>query len=158
SLLGRANQLDTTPGGELDQLTDFVLSIHYPPNPIQPFDGFSSDAQLGETFFRNQPVDAGLKCNDCHAVPLGTSGVSSFDAEPQNFKTAPARNLDQKIGMFGIANGQVFGFPPSGPTGDQVRGFGYLHDGSVDTVFTFLHANVFAFATDADRQHVEQFL
>jgi DNA-binding beta-propeller fold protein YncE len=158
SLLGRANQLDTTPGGELDQLTDFVLSIRYPPNPIRPFDGFSSNAQLGQTFFLQQSVDASLKCNDCHAVPLGTNGMSSFDLEPQNFKIPHARNLYQKVGMFGIASGQSLGFPPTGPTGDQVRGFGYLHDGSVDTLLTFLHANAFSFPTDADRQHVEQFL
>jgi hypothetical protein len=29
------------------------------------------------------------------------------------------------------------------PQGDQVRGFGFLHDGSVDTVFRFHGANVF---------------
>jgi hypothetical protein len=29
-------------------------------------------------------------------------------------------------------------------TGDQVRGFGFIHDGSVDTVFRFHGATVFA--------------
>jgi DNA-binding beta-propeller fold protein YncE len=159
SLLGRASQLDTTPGGELDQFTDFALSVHYPPNPIRPFDGFSADAQLGQTFFLQQGIDLGLiRCNDCHAVPLGTSALSSTDLEPQQFKIPHLRNLYQKVGMFGIASGQSLGFPLTGPTGDQVRGFGYLHDGSVDTLLSFLHSNAFQFTSDTDRQHVEQFL
>jgi len=48
-------------------------------------------------------------------------------------------------------------FPP-GATGagdwlssaTQVRGFGFLHDGSVDTVFDFLHASVFNFRSNPD--------
>jgi hypothetical protein len=40
-----------------------------------------------------------------------------------------------------------------------VRGFGFLHDGSFDTVFDFLHANVFGFpGGDAQRRQVEDFV
>ena len=51
--------------------------------------------------------------------------------------------------------------------GDQIRGFGFLHDGSVDTVFRFLQATVFndggtfnpkGFQNDTQRRQVEQFL
>ena len=43
------------------------------------------------------------------------------------------RNLYHKVGMFGLSAG--------GPhTGDQIRGFGFLHDGSVDTVESFVSA------------------
>ena len=41
------------------------------------------------------------------------------------------RNMYHKVGMF------------SQP-GDQVRGFGYLHDGSIDTVKTFLSDGPFS--------------
>src|SRR5262249_5814566 len=61
--------------------------------------------------------------------------------------------------------------PASGVfTGDQVRGFGFLHDGSVDAIFRFHNAQVFtgfANATNANcgttspngcRRNVEQFM
>src|SRR5690606_24185031 len=44
-------------------------------------------------------------------------------------------------------------------TGDQIRGFGYLHDGSVDTVFHFLRATVFNFpGGDTLRRQMEDFV
>jgi hypothetical protein len=68
----------------------------------------------------------------------------------------------QKVGMFGMADTfPNFAPLPNPPApvpllaflpaplndtshqGDQVRGFGFLHDGSVDTVFRFHGANVF---------------
>ena len=72
----------------------------------------------------------------------------------------------QKVGMFGIAAGR----PPccvgdNGHKGDQIRGFGFLHDGSNDTVFRFFRANVFSgilpsapgtgFTSDTQRREVE---
>jgi hypothetical protein len=39
--------------------------------------------------------------------------------------------------------------------GPQVRGFGFVHDGSIDTVFRFLHFNVFLFENDVDRRDSE---
>jgi len=101
----------------------------------------------GATFFTDTPVDGGLiTCEQCHRNPLGTDGLSSFEGEPQEFKIAHLRNMYQKVGMFAVA-------------GDQVRGFGFLHDGSVATVFNFLQAGVFQFGTGANtkRRNVEAF-
>jgi DNA-binding beta-propeller fold protein YncE len=158
SLLGRGAELDATPGGDLDQFTDFALGIRYPPNPVRPLAKFSDAAEAGQSFYTGISVDVGKTCDNCHAVPLGTNALSSFDAEPQVFKIPHMRNLYQKVGMFGVASGQVFGFPATGPTGDQVRGVGYLHDGSVDTLHTFLSTSIFTFPTSTDRDNVEQFL
>ena len=49
----------------------------------------------------------------------------------------------QKVGMFGMPAVDFFNSGDNGAKGDQVRGFGFLHDGSVDTVFRFLQATVF---------------
>ena len=38
-----------------------------------------------------------------------------------------------------------------GATGDQVRGFGFLHDGSIDSVFRFLSSGVFSINDDEQR-------
>jgi hypothetical protein len=92
---------------------------------------------------------------------FGTDGQFSFEGESQFFKIPHLRNLYQKVGMFGMPSTSDLPFPseiaPSGsllifplantplPAGQkqQVRGFGFLHDGSVDTVFRFLSSLVF---------------
>jgi len=99
-----------------------------------------------------------------HPGFFGTDGQFSFEGESQFFKVPHLRNLYQKVGMFGMAPPPTPSGPPSptnpnpvaplgslifaplannGPLGPQVRGFGFLHDGSVDTVFRFLSGSVF---------------
>jgi DNA-binding beta-propeller fold protein YncE len=90
---------------------------------------------------------------------FGTDGQFSFEGESQFFKVPHLRNLYQKVGMFGMPPNPPFpsAIAPAGslvifplvntPLPDnqkqQVRGFGFLHDGSVDTVFRFLSSLVF---------------
>lgn len=90
---------------------------------------------------------------------FGTDGQFSFEGESQFFKIPHLRNLYQKLGMFGMpANppfpsaiappGSLILFPLANtplPDGQkqQVRGFGFLHDGSVDKLFRFLSSVVF---------------
>ena len=72
----------------------------------------------------------------------------------QIFKVPHLRNAYQKVGMFGVAEPAPVSIPVIGSataferpftnTGDQVRGFGYTHDGSVDTLFRFVSAGVFS--------------
>src|SRR6185369_2554277 len=52
-------------------------------------------------------------------------------------------NLYQKVGMFGMPAVSFLNSGDNGSKGDQVRGFGFLHDGSVDTIFRFHNATVF---------------
>ncbi len=59
--------------------------------------------------------------------------------------------------MFGMAGGGMFGVGGSGYMGPQIRGFGYIHDGSVDTLFRFLSAGIFNLST-ADKRKLEAFL
>jgi DNA-binding beta-propeller fold protein YncE len=148
SLLGRSAQLTAA---EMQSFTDFILTLRYPPNPNRALTNVPTAAEsAGETFFNNTAVDAGtLQCVFCHRLPLGTDGFSSFEGETQEFKIAHLRNAYQKVGMFAAA-------------GDQVRGFGFLHDGSVATVFNFLQASVFNFgsggAATTNRRNVEAFV
>jgi hypothetical protein len=69
--------------------------------------------------------------------------------------------------MFGIPAELLFGGLDSGPTGPQIRGFGFTNDGSIDTLFDFLNARVFdphpSFGfpqtqPDVTRRNVEQLL
>ena len=74
---------------------------------------------------------------------FGTDGFSSFENETQHFKVPHLRNMYQKVGMFGMPAVPFFNAGDNGFKGDQVRGFGFLHDGSVDTLFRFHNATVF---------------
>jgi hypothetical protein len=119
----------------------------------------SPEAALGKSFFESTAVDGSLKCAECHSLPLGTNAQSSEDGEPQQFKISHLRNLYQKVGMFGVNFVLGFaGIATTGSIGDQVRGFGYLHDGSIDTVLSFLDVSAFTFPTTTDHRNVTQFM
>lgn len=90
---------------------------------------------------------------------FGTGGLTTFDAEPQQFKIPHLNNAYQKVGMFGMP-GIAFVDTPLADRqhqGEQIRGFGFLHDGSIATLFNFLHATVFSIDDNA-RHDIEQFI
>jgi len=74
---------------------------------------------------------------------FGTDGRSVKDPFPQMFKIPQLRNLYQKVGMFGFPSIPAILPGNNGDQGDQVRGFGFFHDGSIDTDFRFVSAIFF---------------
>ncbi len=182
-LLGNGAQLSAE---DMQSFTDFILQVTYPPNPVRNLDNsLTAQQQAGRDFYFNHVVDAAgtshelpddtfHNCNGCHTLDsagnkafgvakpgfFGSSGLYSFEAEPQFMKVPHLRNAYQKVGMFGMTN--TFGLPIDAPPptpalaaflpppfndlsfqGDQIRGFGFLHDGSIDTMYRFFGANVF---------------
>ncbi len=159
-LVGRASEL---PAQDMQAFADFALSIVYPPNPIRALDNSLTAAQqAGRDVYFGPPTDGGLNCNGCHTLDpalgfFGGDGFSTFEGEPQLFKIAHLRNVYQKVGMFGMARVAGIGSGDNGHKGDQIRGFGLLHDGSIDTTRRFLRAIVFN-TTDVQEQNLEQFV
>jgi YVTN family beta-propeller protein len=146
-LLGRAGPLTDA---EMQAFTDFILEVTYPPNPIRALDNsLNPEESAGRDFFKSgTSSDVFEPCHGCHALDstkgqFGTDGFSSFENEKQLFKIPHLRNLYQKVGMFGMPAISFVNAFDNGPTGDQVRGFGFLHDGSIDTIFRFHNAVVF---------------
>ncbi|MGA1871986.1 MAG: YncE family protein [bacterium] len=149
---------------EMQAFTDFILQITYPPNPIRNLDNSLTPVQqAGHDIFFNGPiVDTKFRCGECHVVDpdanaefgvekpgfFGTKGLNLFIFLPQTFKIPNLRNVYQQVGKFGMpeTNTFPFYFDESNTTfmGDQIRGFGILHDGSIDTVFRFLHLVAFS--------------
>ncbi|MES1244010.1 MAG: beta-propeller fold lactonase family protein [Acidobacteriota bacterium] len=162
-LLGRHATLSQA---EMDAFTDFILRVTYPPNPNRRLDNtLTPDQEAGRQLFDR--VNCGipsapeldgavLTCSSCHKIDpganpgtpapglFGTGGLSGFDFNPQLFKTPHLRNVYQKLGMFGNPENPGFLGGDNGFKGDQIRGFGLLHDGSVDTVFRFTHGLSFS--------------
>ena len=178
-LLGRAKPL---PDADMKALADFMLAIRQPPNPIRNLDGsLTPDQAAGRKFFfESDPSDVSGPCVFCHVVDAarglyGTDGHSVIVPEGP-MKVPGLRAAYQKVGMFGMPHvpGRLpqFGFNATDhrPQGEQVRGFGYTHDGSVDSVFRFLHTRGFNFsranrggftvdaAGDEKRRQVEQYV
>jgi YVTN family beta-propeller protein len=149
---------------EMQAFTDFILQVAYPPNPIRALDNtLTPNQQAGRNFYFNNISDT-LTCNGCHVLNptqgfFGGDGRSSFEAETQQLKIPHLRNMYQKVGMFGMPAVSFFLSGDNGAKGDQIRGSGYLHDGSVDTLFRFHRAALFNFpGGDAQRRQVEQFM
>jgi len=166
---GLVGKEGTITSAEMQQFADFMLQVQLPPNPIRALDNslrnpsapspseqrgsdkwFSCGAGTTECL----PLDANATdnvedCDGCHSLdPLngffGSGGEDSFEGEPQHMKVPHTRNMYQKIGMFGGG-------------GNQVRGTGFLHDGAVDTLKTFVSASVFAL-TNQEEDDLEAFM
>ncbi len=170
-LNGRNAQL--TPQ-EMQQFTDFVLQLTYPPNPIRNLDNSLTEEQQRGLDHMLTPASAALPsfeikaCMDCHVTDLqgnaefgverpgffGTDGRLALTGEdfltPENgtdvqaLKVPHFRNLYQKVGMFGIPNLPVSVPGDDSHQGDQIRGFGYLHDGAMPTIRDFISVVGFA--------------
>jgi hypothetical protein len=170
SLIGRDSQLDPA---DMAAFKDFALQLRYPPNPIRNLDNSLTTFQSqGKTVFDAPDTDNVASCNDCHTIEpengfFGGDGRSTFDAGTEIFKVPHLRNMYQKVGMFGEAQPQAGSFPqvgtvtafdgPFSHTGDQVRGFGYTHDGSVDSLFRFVSASLFTLNNN-EQARVEAFM
>jgi DNA-binding beta-propeller fold protein YncE len=162
-LLGRHTTLSTE---EMKAFTDFVLQITYPPNPNRPISNvLTPDQEAGRKLFDTTNCGipsapdfngAVLTCTSCHTIDpkanpgtaapglFGSNGRGSFDFNPQLFKVPHLRNLYQKVGKFGNPENPGFLGGDNGFKGDQVRGYGFLNDGSLDTVFRFVHGISFS--------------
>lgn len=198
-LIGRHAPLSAE---DMQDFTDFVLELTYPPNPNRALDNsLTTEQQAGSDFFFGKATAFGLSdpfnaCSGCHITDptgnaefgvnkpgfFGADGRATFELGSQVFKVPHLRNLYQKVGMFGMSKTPGgFIIPESddpavanADQGDQVRGFGFFHDGSIDTIFRFLKIIVFQHADggpfpnpggfalgaegDEQRRQVEQFV
>lgn len=161
-LLGRESELSA---GLLQDFTDFALAIVPPPNAIRALDNsLTPDQAEGRRVFLEERTTGGmLTCDHCHVLDVdarhfGTAGLMTNEGPgiTEDFKVVHLRNVYTKVGMFGES------VPRPGQQavhmGDQVRGFGLLHDGGIDTVSNFLASSVFAFDSAAQREQVVDFV
>ncbi len=182
-LLGKERDLSEA---EMEVFTKYQLDVQYPPNPIRNLDNSLTPAQQrGFNFhFGTRPSD-GFKisiggksltpnenCNGCHTIDpakgmYGTNGFQSFEGISQIFKVAQLRNMYAKVGRFGAPSQPFSTAKGTGFLGDQVRGFGFVHDGSADTLAHFFTVRVFSptlnsgfplFNPDATRRDVEAYM
>lgn len=162
-LLGVDGGLTTA---ELNEFTDFILQLYYPPNPIRNLDNSLTEQQaMGKDIFFNRPATiiedgSAVPCETCHRLDpagnansevdipgfFGSDGQSSIVAGVP-VKVPHLRNIYTKVGKFGM--------PPLIPVveevpgalghqGAQIRGFGFTHAGDFDTIVRFHSVTDFA--------------
>lgn len=148
-LVGRHEELSEE---QMQQFTDFAMALTPPPNPVRHLDNsLTPQQQAGRDIYFNVGNITGIgSCNHCHELdPLqkkfGSGGKMSFEGGriAEDFKVPQLRNSYAKVGMFGGSNPNRGPSPPR--MGDQVRGFGFLHDGAIDTLESFFSDPVFNF-------------
>src|SRR5262245_18978574 len=153
---GLVGKQGTPSTAEMQRFTDFALQLVLPPNPVASLDGSqTADQAAGESNYFTIASDGAGSCNFCHTLDggqgfFGADGRQSNEGSPQRFKVPHLRNLYQKVGMFG--------FPGQPNPGEQVRGFGFLHDGTVDTLFDFFELGQAFTLTPTESAQIEQFL
>jgi hypothetical protein len=165
-LLGRDS--GPIPAADMTAFAKFILEVLLPPNPIRDLENQLTTSQTNgrSIYFNRNGIDGIATCNGCHELNaaqgfFGANGETTFENETQEFKVAHLRNAYQKVGMFGMPDVPFINISLADRQhqGDQVRGFGFLHDGSIDTVFHFLQATVFVnFANNTERREMEDFI
>ncbi len=184
---GLIGSVDAPSEAQMQTFANFQLQVLPPPNPVRNLDNsLTVSQQNGQAFYNGtRPADgivsaaldqavgqSSFTCNGCHVLnaaggSFGTGGNQSFEGLPQIVKIPHLRNLYTKIGMFGNPAVDFFQAADSGNMGNQIRGFGFIGDGSVDTLFHFLSASVFKPTSDSGfpetdpdgtRLDVEQYL
>lgn len=165
TLQGLPEELDDD---DMQAFTDFTLQLMYPPNAVRQLDNQLTPMQARgfERYFDSMnPADAIGPCNDCHTLDatanagetmfpgfFGTDGKIVFPALPQLMKVPHLRNLYDKVCMFGSTSWGPFlnqpepifrdlsgeKLPPYRHLEDQVCGFGFGHDGTLDSPLRYL--------------------
>jgi len=128
---------------DMNAYAAFVATMVHPPNPNQQLSRTyrtapaANNEAAGFTAFNQNiasfTIPGGASCNTCHTLPTGTNGIvfpGNILQEPQQMKVPQVRNMYRKLGFTRTA-------------GPQKSGFGYTHDGAIDTLATFFAQPVF---------------
>jgi YVTN family beta-propeller protein len=138
-----ASLMGGTQLADLDMVaySDYVKTLRFAPNPNRNLDNTlpatlaGGDPRAGRNTFLNEPFASTITCNSCHTESSGGTNRQIFSAsilqEPQAMKVPHLRNLYQKTGFNKTAGAR------------SVGGFGFLHDGSLGTLFEFLSNPIF---------------
>jgi YVTN family beta-propeller protein len=119
---------------EMEAFDAFIATLAYPPNPYRRIDGSlrssfpnGGNPSNGRALFTGTSTHSLFRCQDCHDGPGGGGGslvqANLLDLS-QSFLSPQLRNLYEKTGRDDTSL-------------DNNRGFGFLHDGTVDRLTTF---------------------
>ena len=155
---------------QMDLYRTFALAIRMPPNPFRNVDDtlpdtlvqprgspFAGNPASGENLFTNGSTDGGQPCKACHASQFGAAGGQLGGVEPTQPTSPQATalfngNADQSqhsdlevphLRNMYVKFGPRYGAPGTTTPPESKTGFGFVHDGAIPDLGTFLSINVF---------------
>ncbi|MBL8878723.1 MAG: YncE family protein [Phycisphaerales bacterium] len=151
SLLGMQNEPSAA---DMTRFEGFLNTIHFPPNPLRNIDNsfrtsvLGGNAVLGNQLFNTAFLFANTKtCVECHTLPLTTSPdviSTAVFLQTQSFNVGTLQNAYEKTGF-------------SKASSNNNRGFGFSHDGTIDSIDAFLRQPMFTFSpgTTGDTERLD---
>lgn len=143
---------------DMNDYAAFATTIAYPGNPNQQLNRAyrttpaNNNEASGFTQFQANiasfPIPGGAACATCHSLPKGTNGLvitGSILQQAQQMKVPQIRNLYRKVGFQRSA-------------APQKSGFGYTHDGAIDTLAAFVALPLFNSWPSATKDDLVTFL
>lgn len=155
-----ASLLGGTPlaAADLTDFAAFATSITLPGNPNQQLDRTYRSSPVGnneaagfaafQATVATLPLIGAASCTTCHALPTGSNRrivTAQVLGEPQQMKVPQLRTLYRKQGLVRAA-------------GPQKAGFGFTHDGALDTLGSFLQLSQFSTWPAATKDDIATFL
>ena len=146
-LIGKDGNLSNP---DIQKFSDFILQVLPPPNPVRRLDNSLTAVQQAASVIYHDPTnlsDGISNCVGCHKLNpaqgfFGSAGEQSTEGSFQNMKIPHVRNAYDKIGAYSLP-------------GDQVKGFGFLHDGSVASLKNFFEIPAFNLSPSQEDAMVE---
>jgi hypothetical protein len=136
---------------DMQKFADFALELMAPPNPVRALSNARTPSQAAGLVAFNGPKHFGVgTCNGCHTLDPSVGFFGSNSILTTGFKIPHLRNAYTKVGMFGMNRGG--GLPHQG---DQIRGFGFTHDGGLDTLGRFFDSPGFNLTPEQEADVVQ---
>ncbi len=122
----------------------------------------NGNAVRGLDMFRNRGLDSGIHCIQCHALPTGAGSNARAQADGSFVPIPPGPNGEASLNLIGADASEQLGFkvPHLRNAYDKVgteftksqsrAGFGFFHDGAVDSLARFVGSEVFDVRNDRE--------
>ena len=166
---------------EMADFKTFLASIHFPPNPYReddnslsrsvPLPGRYTTGAFGEAGnpLPNGNADRGFKtifsrmkhpmlgnatCLECHSQTSGLAQTSRKGEHALTSRTAASQEMFKIVQLRNLYDKEGF----TTASRKSLSGFGFFHDGSVDTLERFVSQDMFALKNDQDVADTVAFL
>ncbi len=131
----------------------------------------NGNAQAGLFEYRTGGLDGGLQCVTCHTMPTGAGADGALVGFPPTFQPLPPGPEGERhltiVSIDGSTNVSMktphlrnqydkVGFETTQQM--NTAGFGFLHDGSVDSIARFVNEPVFSLASDQETADMVAFM
>lgn len=140
---------------EMAAFTEMVRSLTPPPNPFRNFDSTlpttsanGGNPSRGQQLFRTANLDGPFNCIDCHSIETGTDPFVTSAILDQTTQSINSPHLLNTYDKASYDRASM----------DNNSGFGFIHDGTFESLFSFFNIPAFTFNSDQQRHDIIGFM